>query len=638
MEIMKITETWVKLPQGGSFIYEYNTTGSLFEIRTNNVTITSDISHKLYIPEDVDVEIRSVSGEKKISFIPLNTLKPTKEFLEKYGDLVDLISQKTQQQDAKIDTVTKQIESQVELLNNKYDDVLSKVETKAEKEEVDTLKNTINKKDTQLQEQLQSHSELINTKTDEERVRALIAEAELDDLTIEQVQEEVIKRVADKASTQAMTEANEAQDAKIEAKADISYVDDIKESLLSKANKNELQEVKDILETKVSNTELSAGLQNKVNTTTFNQKVSEITQNIEIKADKNHTHLISDINGLSDALSTKATNETVNNLQEQVQFHFELISGKLDEEAVKVLIAEAELDDLTLEQVQQEVIKNVADKASSEAVNEANRKQDDKINQALLDIQELKKEPEIVEIDYNDEALFVKEYGKNTMYGDSNRYLKIGNYYIPFFVKKLFKVKQDAFDLELVKGEKYSINVDKFIENDGRLLGVNLESNNEQVTSGGISVDIEVSGSTTATLTHNHLDKPIVLNITAVDGINMQKVADSLEFTTGYYGKGLKFNHILPATIKVDAIKYVFDREVLGGRNSSYEVFTNPEGENNALIIDGQNSIPNRNNELIGSFPSSINASLIKVEIIKNGQSYVKTFEPQEIVATKAGV
>lgn len=350
------------------------------------------------------------------------------------------------------------------------------------------------------------------------------------------------------------------------------------------------------------------------------EKHDETLAKIEAKADK------AEVDSLKNTVSENQTQ-----LQEQLQSQSEIINTKLDEVSVKALIAEAELDDLTLEQVQQEVIKQVADKASTQAMTEANETQDAKINQAILDIQELKKEPEIVEVGYNDEILFVKEYDKNTMYGESNRYLKIGNYYIPFFVKKLFKVKQDAFDLELVKGEKYSINVDKFIENDGRFLGVNLESNNEQVTSGGISVDIEVSGSTTATLTHNHLDRPIVLNITAVDGINMQKVADSLEFKADSYGtKELYINHILPESVAVDAIKYVFDREVQGGRRS-YRTFRNPESESNTLVMDGQSNISGSGYALV-DFPHSIGeANLIKVEIIKDGQSYVKTFEPQEV-------
>lgn len=350
------------------------------------------------------------------------------------------------------------------------------------------------------------------------------------------------------------------------------------------------------------------------------EKHDETLAKIEAKADK------AELDSLKNTVSENQTQ-----LQEQLQSQDEKINTKLDEVSVKALIAEAELDDLTLEQVQQEVIKQVADKASSEAVSQANEAQDAKINQALLDIQELKKEPEIVEVNYIDDILFVKESEKIAGDGVINRYLKIGNYYIPFFVKKLFAVKQDAFDLELVRGESYDIPISHFILNDGRMMSVAPTSDNDKVEATETSVTINADADITARLTSDHLDKPIVLNITAVDELNMQKLVDSLELTTGYSGRGLNLNQILPETVEVDAIKYVFDKEVTTGRNNSYQVFRNPEGESNALIMDGQNSIDGRHNNFV-RFPYSVNeASLIKVEIIKNGQSYVKTFEPQEV-------
>lgn len=542
MEIMKITETWVKLPQGGSFIYEYKTTGSLFEIKTNNVTVTSDISHKLYIPEDVDVEIRSISGEKEISFIPLDSIKPTKEFLEKYGDLLNLINEKTQEQNTKIDNISKELESKTELLAN--------IEDKADRADLESFKDTINQNQARLQRELLSHSELIDskigesrvkelisdseinaltlrqvqqeitkniadkvssrelseinqtqdikieanrvevedlkdsinnqklelqeglqslevkidTKLDEKTIKALIAEAELNDLTLEEVQQEVIKRVADKASTEAVNEANRLQDIKIDSKADTSYVEEVKESLQNKDTeieqslatkasvvslnelkkeltsfiesdnirdetaKNGLEEIKDTLTSKVSNAELSESLQNKVNVGTFNQKVDEITQSIETKAGKIHTHFLADVVGLTEALSDKVNNTQVGikikeakeeltrgiqskansvhnhaisdiaglgdklatlvskeSLQEQLQSQSELINAKLDEETVRRLIAEAELDDLTLEQVQQEVVRYAAARASEEVTTEANEAQNARI-EAKADI------------------------------------------------------------------------------------------------------------------------------------------------------------------------------------------------------------------------------------------------------------
>lgn len=309
----------------------------------------------------------------------------------------------TNQADRAINITIKEVEL-VEVGKEKHDETLAKIEAKADKAEVDSLKKTVNENQTQLQEQLQSQSEIINTKLDESQVKALIAEAELDDLTLEQVQEEVIKRVADKASTQAVNEANQAQDAKINAKADISYVDGIKQSLqdkdaeleqslASKANASALDELKE---------QLTAFVGSDIEDKPTNQRVDEIARSVETKADKEHAHSVGDITGLTetlaskadathahsldditglnDKLSTLASSEAVNTLQEQVQSQSELISGKLDEEAVKALIAEAELDDLTLEQVQQEIIKQVADKASSRAVAEANQAQDTKID------------------------------------------------------------------------------------------------------------------------------------------------------------------------------------------------------------------------------------------------------------------
>lgn len=537
----------------------------------------------------------------------------------------------TNQADSKINITIKEVEL-VEIGKEKHDETLAKIEAKADKVEFDDLKNTVSENQTQLQEQLQSQSELINAKLDEATVRRMIAEAELNDLTLEEVQREIIKQVADKASSQAVNDANQAQDAKI---------GELEQSLASKANASALDELKEQLAALVG-----SGIEDK----SADQRVDEIARSVETKADKDHAHSVGDITGLTetlaskadathahslddikglnDKLSTLASSETVTALQEQVQSHSELISGKLDEEAVKALIAEAELDDLTLERVQQEIITRVADKASSQAVTEANAVQDGKINQALLDIQELKKEPEIIYTNPSDEVLYVKDYATEL---NSDSYLKIGNYYIPFFVKKLFKVKQDAFDLELAKGEKYSISMDKFVDKEGRNFQQILQSNNAQVTSDGLSIAIEVSDSTTATLTHDYLDKSIVLNITAIDEINMQQVVDSLEFTTSYGYKVLNLNRVLPETVEVDAIKYVFDKQVSGGRNINYQTFSNPEGESNTLIMEGQNTITTDRGNFI-YFPHSVNeASLIRVEIIKDGQSYVKTFEPQEV-------
>lgn len=288
----------------------------------------------------------------------------------------------TNQADRAINIAIKEVEL-VEVGKEKHDETLAKIEAKADKAELDSLKNTVSENQTQLQEQLQSQDEKINTKLDESQVKALIAEAELDDLTLEQVQQEIIKQVADKASTQAVNDANQAQDAKI---------GEIEQSLADKASVSAVDELKEQLTAFVG-----SGTEDKPT----NQRVDEIARSVETKADKEHAHSVGDITGLTetlaskadathahsldditglnDKLSTLASSEAVNTLQEQVQSQSELISGKLDEEAVKALIAEAELDDLTLEQVQQEIITRVADKASTQAVAEANQAQDSRI-------------------------------------------------------------------------------------------------------------------------------------------------------------------------------------------------------------------------------------------------------------------
>lgn len=125
------------------------------------------------------------------------------------------------------------IQEQFEKIENNHNEVTSSLANKAEKSELEQLKPSVEAG----QEQIQTQSEKINTKLDESQVKALIAEAELDDLTLEQVQEEVIKRVADKASTQAVNEANQAQDAKI---------GEVEQSLADKANAVHTHTVDDI--------------------------------------------------------------------------------------------------------------------------------------------------------------------------------------------------------------------------------------------------------------------------------------------------------------------------------------------------------------------------------------------------------
>lgn len=203
----------------------------------------------------------------------------------------------TNQADSKINITIKEVEL-VEMGKEKHDETLAKIEAKADKVEFDDLKNTVSENQTQLQEQLQSQSDRINTKLDEVSVKALIAEAELDDLTLEQVQQEIIKQVADKASSRAVTEANQAQDTKIDSKADTSYVDNIKQSLEDKDGELE---------------ESLAGKANAAHTHSFD----EITDKPETYTPSGHNHTVDDITGLNDRLSTLVSDETLQNLLKQ---------------------------------------------------------------------------------------------------------------------------------------------------------------------------------------------------------------------------------------------------------------------------------------------------------------------------------
>lgn len=349
------------------------------------------------------------------------------------------------------------------------------------------------------------------------------------------------------------------------------------------------------------------------------EKHDETLAKIEAKADK------AELDSLKNTVSENQTQ-----LQEQLQSQDEKINTKLDESQVKALIAEAELDDLTLEQVQQEVIKQVADKASTQAVSEANQAQDAKIDTLTKQLEQ--QQAEAVELEWDEEALLEDQTNVSTWEDRPKLYLKIGDYYVPFLKKKLFNVKKDVFALTLMKNQEYELSLENFVEVGNRLFNAEVVSDNDKVVVSNLSITITTAEENIkSTITSRSLDKDIVLDITVVDALDWQKVADSLEIKTVYGDKGVYVNEILPKHAPVDQIKYVFDREVPGGRNNSYQVFRNPEGESNALIMDVQNSIDGRHNNLV-RFPYSVNeASLIKVEIIKDGQSYVKTFEPQEV-------
>lgn len=186
------------------------------------------------------------------------------------------------------------IQRQFERIESNHNEMASSLANKAEKSELEQLKSSVEAS----QEQIQTQSEKINTKLDESQVKALIAEAELDDLTLEQVQQEVIKQVADKASSRAVAEANQAQDTKIDSKADTSYVDNIKQSLEDKDGELE---------------ESLAGKANAAHTHSFD----EITDKPETYTPSEHSHTIDDITGLNDRLSTLVTNEALQNLLKQ---------------------------------------------------------------------------------------------------------------------------------------------------------------------------------------------------------------------------------------------------------------------------------------------------------------------------------
>lgn len=344
------------------------------------------------------------------------------------------------------------------------------------------------------------------------------------------------------------------------------------------------------------------------------EKHDETLAKIEAKADKVE---------FDDLKNTVSENQT--QLQEQLQSQSDRINTKLDEVSVKVLIAEAELDDLTLEQVQQEVIKQVADKASTQAVSEANQAQDAKIDTLTKQLEQ--QQAEAVELEWDEEALLEDQTNVSTWEDRPKLYLKIGDYYVPFLKKKLFNVKKDVFALTLMKNQEYELSLENFVEVGNRLFNAEVVSDNDKVVVSNLSITITTAEENIkSTITSRSLDKDIVLDITVVDALDWQKVADSLEIKTVYGDKGVYVNEILPKHAPVDQIKYVFDREVLGGRDSSYRTYRNIDGESNTLIIKGQDELTDSSKSIM-SYPSLIgDANLIKVEIIKDGQSYVKTF------------
>ncbi|WP_435931403.1 hypothetical protein ACSF86_08655 [Moraxella bovoculi] len=173
----------------------------------------------------------------------------------------------TNQVDNTINIAIKEVEI-VEVGKEKHDEMLAGLANKAEKSELEQLKSSVEAS----QEQLQTQSEKIDTKLDETQVKALIAEAELDDLTLEQVQQEVIRQVADKASTQAVSDANEAQDAKI----------------------------------------------------------GEIARSVETKADKEHTHTVDDITGLNEKFYAMFEDDTF------AQYLNMIIEGEIGETKIIV--------------------------------------------------------------------------------------------------------------------------------------------------------------------------------------------------------------------------------------------------------------------------------------------------------------
>lgn len=327
----------------------------------------------------------------------------------------------------------------------------------------------------------------------------------------------------------------------------------------------------------------------------------------------------------ADRAELVAAQKTLAAHQNTLTDHAERLDTKLDESQVKALIAEAELDDLTLEQVQQEVIKQVVDKASTQAMMEANQAQDAKIDTLTKQLEQ--QQAEAVELERYEEELLVDQSNVDSWQNQPKRYLKIGDYYVPFFKKNLFKVKKDVFALTLVKNQEYELPLEYFFEDNGNPLNAEFISDNDKVVAADHTITITTGESIESTITSRSLDKDVVLNITVVDDLDWQKVADSLEIKTVYGDKGVYVNEILPKHAPVDQIRYVFDRDVSGGRDSSYRTYRNIDGR--TLVMDGQDRIQHGK---IMSYPSGVlNANLSEVKIVKDGQSCVKTFEPQEI-------
>ncbi|ANB90879.1 hypothetical protein MOVS_01455 [Moraxella ovis] len=248
------------------------------------------------------------------------------------------------------------------------------------------------------------------------------------------------------------------------------------------------------------------------------QPTDTITVNIQevniVKVGKaKHDELTQKVENKADRAELVAVQKTLAAHQNTLTDHAERLDTKLDETQVKALIAEAELDDLTLEQVQQEVIRQVADKASTQAVTEVSQAQDAKIDTLTKQLEQ--KQAEVVELDWDEEALLVDQTNVAAWQNQSKRYLKIGDYYVPFFAKEPFRVKKEVFDVIVTQGEPKTLAVDELIDFGGRYPPyVEFISSDDRVTADLSSVTITTDEALVATITSRHLDKPITLNIT----------------------------------------------------------------------------------------------------------------------------
>ncbi|WP_432481707.1 gp53-like domain-containing protein [Moraxella sp. ZY200743] len=209
-------------------------------------------------------------------------------------------------------------------------------------------------------------SQLENTVTINQ-VKALIAEAELNDLTLEQVQTEVLRLVADKAATNAVTEANRIQDEVIASKADKTQVTELK-SLIQALSSNMDTNLPALLD-KVSTEDLNHLKQELLRIIDSKSDAIDLTpyatkNDLSSKANLRHTHSISEITNLQNILNGLVNTEQLNQALSRNQTNIDLSAYARKSE----LNSKADRTDITnfvsLPEVRAEILSAVNGEAS----------------------------------------------------------------------------------------------------------------------------------------------------------------------------------------------------------------------------------------------------------------------------------